>query len=517
MALQNTPTAFRKVRPLPPLLQLYADRNPAIQPFITDFPDFQSIEKQVGLKSASYSAEMRSLLLTTLRAQTGAKATASQAKNLELLKDSNTFSVSCGHQLNLAGGPVYMLYKILTVIKLADILNQKFPQYHFVPIHWLASEDHDLDEVKSVQFFGQKVDFQVDQTGAVGRMNTNGLSTQMEAIRDFPAWMSAAYSGDKTLTEATRVWLRHTFGDRGLLILDADVPELKKAFHDLALRELTQPWVEKKVLEQTGKLEKAGLKSQIHPRPINLFYLTDSERLRLEEKDGKIQTVEGKYSWGKEEAIQHFNKNPQELSPNAAFRPLYSQVLLPDVAFIGGPAEVAYWLQLGTIFEEAKIPMPLLLPRFSAVYLNAGLTKKMEKLGLTPEDLLKEDHELKKEASGISTELALPNLERVYSGLLAFAQQVDPTLVPMAKGELTKVEKMVEGIQKRIVKAAENKNEQQITQILNLVRKLFPEGGLQERSEGWLTFVVNDPDWLNKIYDAIDPLDLRFSILEDRA
>lgn len=515
MAIQTTPIPFHKVKSLPHVLDRYSNRESALLPYITDFPDLQSIEKQIGIKSAVYSLEQRQLLVDAMKKQTGAFATPSQVENLEKLSQPNAFSVSCGHQLNLAGGPVYMLYKILTVIKLSDQLNQQFPQFQFVPVHWLASEDHDLDEVKSVSFFGQKLDFEVNQTGAVGRMKVGNLAEQMEAIKDFPAWMADAYRGDVNLSEATRNWLQTVFGERGLLVLDADDRGLKQSFSHLALRELLEPWVEKQVITQTEKLEKTGLKSQIFPRPINLFYLTDSERLRLEEKDGRIQTVEGKYSWTKDEAIAHFRLYPEELSPNGVFRPLYSQVLLPDIAFIGGPAEVAYWLQLGLVFAEARIPMPLLLPRFSAVYVNIGLVKKMEKLGLKPEDLLKEDHELKKEASGISTETELPNLEKVYSDLLAFAQKVDPTLVPMTKGELTKIEKMVESIQKRIVKTAEQKNEQQIIQILTLVRKLFPEGSLQERSESWLTFLANDPAWPDKVYEVIEPLDLQFQIMLD--
>lgn len=515
MAIQTTSAPFQKVRALPSVLQLYANREPALKPFIADFPELQSIERQLEIKSKSYSSERRLLLAEVLQNQTSDSATGKQTQNLEKLRQMNTFSVSCGHQLNLAGGPVYMLYKILTVIKLTEDLNQAFPQFQFVPIHWLASEDHDLEEIKSVYFFGQKLEFEVNQTGAVGRMKVGNLAEQMAAIKDFPAWMADAYRGDITLSQATRNWLQTTFGEKGLLVLDADDAKLKQSFSALALRELEHPWVEKLVITQTEKLERAGLRSQIFPRPINLFYLTETERLRLEEKQGKIQTVEGKYSWTKEEASLHFSQHPEKLSPNGVFRPLYSQVLLPDVAFIGGPAEVAYWMQLGLVFEEANVPFPLLLPRFSGVYINPGIAKKMEKLGLKPEDLLKEDHELKKEASGISTDLDLPDLEFVYQNLLHLAQQVDPTLVPMAKGELTKIEKMVESIQKRLLKAAEQKSEQQILQTLNLVRKLFPEGGLQERSEGWLTFVANDPAWPEKVYHSIQPLDFQFHIMMD--
>jgi uncharacterized protein YllA (UPF0747 family) len=112
-------------------------------------------------------------------------------------------------------------------------------------------------------------------------------------------------------------------------------------------------------------------------------------------------------------------------------------------------------------------------------------------------------------------EIGLPDLEQIYSALLEWAQKTDPTLVPAGKAELSKMSKIAEAFQKRIQKSAEAKEEQKLKQVSQLWERFFPGGGLQERTESWLSFFVTDPDWLNKVYDAIDPLDFRFHILEE--
>lgn len=434
-----------------------------------------------------------------------------QEKNLESLTDGKTFSVSCGHQLNLAGGPVYVAYKILTVIALAEKLNREFPQYHFVPIHWIATEDHDRDEICAFRYFGNSTKFSLSENGAVGRMSSADLIAQMKQLEGFPSWMAEAYHPETNLTQATRTWLQKVFGEKGLLVIDGDDPEFKKVFFPLAIKELTQPWVERALNEISELLVQKGFKEQIHARPINLFYLKDGERLRLEAIGETIRTTEGEYQWTKEEAIDFFKKNPESLSPNVAFRPLYSQLIMPDVAFIGGPAEISYWLQLGKVFEQAQVPFPILLPRFSGLFINKIQSRKLAKVKLSPEDLFKEWTQLKREL--FVPEGLIPDFEQVFSPMVEWATSVDVTLVAAAKSELTRMRKQAEHLQNRIRKAAEKRNEIQISQITNLFLALFPNGNLQERTESWLSFLLEDPQWLEKVSAQIEPLDMRFQVM----
>lgn len=512
MALQLYSKDFSAIRAFPRLFVDYVENRGELKSFFGFPPEKEHIISQIRLKKDSFSLSKRKVLADAIRAgYPGFTLSPAQTENLAKLTDENTFTISCGHQLNLAGGPMYVAFKILTVLRYCEFLNREFPEYQFVPLHWLANEDHDLDEISAFTFFGQSHHFMMAGTGASGSVSTQGLAEQLRSIRDMPLWMSDAYEACDNLNTATMKWLQDAFGEMGLLVLDARQKSLKESLLPFALSELKEGWVEKEVLKQTERLEASGYKGQLYPRPVNLFYLAEGERLRLERSPEGYQTHDGKYHWKENEALGFFTANPERLSPNVAFRPLYSQLILPDVAFVGGPAEISYWLQLKSVFEKTGTPFPVLIPRFSGMYVSKNQAVKMEKLGLYMADIFREEHELRKEATRL--EWQKPDLNEVYAGLIELCKNTDPTLVPALKAELVKVEKQIEGMEKRIFKAAEQKKENEITQIKNLLGKLFPDGGLQERKESWLSFLAGNPGWLSQVKDCIVPFDFRFCVM----
>jgi hypothetical protein len=514
--LKRNSFSYRRFKAFSQTLISYVENDPQLETFSHGSPNLTAFKAAIERKNAHYPDSVRQKLANHLDVQhAGFRLHDSQKQNLDLLKKANTFSVSCGHQLVLGGGPMYMAFKILSVVKLAENLSAEYPQQNFVPVFWMASEDHDVEEIRSFSFFAQPYSIEIKGEGPVGRISTDGIEEQLSAIKDMPVWMSSAFGQYKTMNEATRAWLQSAFGDRGILILDADSAELKKELLPVLLKELQSDDSEKKVVAASAKLEAMGLKSQIHPRNVNLFYIKNHQRIRLERTETGIQTLDGSQSWTLEEALSHFTAHPEELSPNVCLRPLYSQILLPDVAFIGGPAEIAYWLQLKEVFDGFEVPFPLLVPRFSALYIPVSQGKKMAKLGLRIENLTLDDLAIRKKLVKPENEIWLPDLEQIYSALLEWAQKTDPTLVPAGKAELSKMSKIAEAYQKRIQKSAEAKEEQKLKQVSQLWERFFPGGGLQERTESWLSFFVTDPDWLNKVYGAIDPLDFRFHILEE--
>lgn len=513
ISLQNHPVPFENTGFFSPLFQAYIQGDERLRGLVNHFPDRGAFQLQMDEKARNYPERMRILLQNRLKAQMGDNLSDKQKEHLDSLANARTFSVSCGHQLNLAGGPLYVAYKIWTIIRLAGDLERQFPGYRFVPIHWLATEDHDWEEVAEFRYFGEKYGFQTHAKGAVGRMPAAEIADQLATIRDMPSWMVHTYRQGKTVTGATRLWLQKVFGAAGLLVIDADDADLKRELLPLALQELHQPWIQSAVNRDTQYLESMGFKSQIHAREINLFYLGAGERLRLERNEDTVVTVDGPHAWTLSEAEQYFTQHPEALSPNVAFRPLFSQILLPDVAFIGGPAEVSYWMQLKTVFSQAGCTFPLLIPRFSGLYLTGLQAKKWHKLGLRQEDLFKDLSVLKKDLL-VPAEL-LPDLEKVYAALITYANETDITLVPAVKAELNRMQKQAEGVQKRIQKAAESRHEQQIQQMISLKARLFPGNGLQERTESWLSFYHHDPHWAAKVFSHIQPLDFRFQIMEE--
>lgn len=512
--MKTTAFPYQQFRQFSNTLVSYANHKTDLAAFYEAFPDEKGFQQALNRKETSYNLSIRKTVKEQLdRQHQNLTLHPAQIKNLESFGSGKTFSVSCGHQLVLGGGPAYFAYKILTTVKLAEELAHKYPGYQFVPVFWMASEDHDVEEISAFSFFHQSQKINVTGQGAVGRISTTGIADQLAAIRDFPEPMTAAFQKQPDMKSAFRQWMQHYFGHLGLLVLDADSYELKKEFTPVLLHELESDETQKRIVDTSAALEAAGYKQQIHPRNLNLFYLKNDERIRLERTTEGIRTIDGRFSWTMDHALAHFGAHPEELSPNVCLRPLYSQQLLPDVAFVGGPAEIAYWLQLKSVFDLHQTPFPLLIPRFSALYISSNQYKKMEKLGLDFADLPKDETTLRKQLVKPQSEFQLPDLEKSYHALIDWAQQTDPTLVPAAKAEFSKMHKMAESLVKRIQKAAEAREEQKLKQLTQLWEKFFPNDGLQERAESWLTFQTSDTGWLDKIYTVINPLDFRFQVL----
>lgn len=512
-ALKRTSFAYSDFPVFSRLLSDYAQQKPELLPFLRAFPNADAFAEIQQSRIRTYPATVRAELVAELRRQ-HPHLSEKQARHLRSLEDAQTTSVSCGHQLVIGGGPMYMAYKILTTIKLAEQLSVQTGK-PVVPLFWLASEDHDLEEIRSFRHFGQLYNISVEGSGAVGRLSAQGIREQMEAIPDFPEALKNAYQPQQNLAEATRNWLQDYFGPMGLLILDPDRKNLKQLAWPLWEQELQSASSEAAVLADTAKLTGLGYKAQIHPRNLNLFYLGQQQRIRLEHKGNQIETVEPAWSGSRDEALAHFRQHPEQLSPNVCLRPLYSQVLFPDLAFVGGPAEVAYWMQLRSLFRDREVEFPLLIPRFSANYLSSSLKKKWEKIGLSLQDLKLDEVSLRRKLVQAADWPPLPELEQVYANWLQLAGQTDPTLVPALKAELVRMEKSAEGMEKRIRKAAEHKEEQKVKTMQQVREKLFPNEGLQERSEGWTTWLATDPDWLHKVYTCLEPLEFGFGVLEE--
>jgi bacillithiol biosynthesis cysteine-adding enzyme BshC len=511
--VHHTSFPFSSVPGFSNLLKAYAAEDPRLLPFCAGFPDVKSFQNQARMREANFSEEDRKILTEVLVSQMANAATEAQKKNLALLSGNHTLTVSCGHQLVLGGGPVYMAYKIASTIKLAERAEAVLGQ-PVVPVFWLASEDHDAEEISSFSFLGTSQKFSFAQSGAVGRFSTEGLWEAIQKTPAMPPEMAGAYQ-KPNLSEATRSWLNAYFGQYGLLILDADTPILKKRFWPWFQKELESNASEKHIQATEKELEILGFKSQIFARNLNLFRLTDGGRVRLERSENGIETVDKTHNWNLEEALSHFAANPETLSPNVCLRPLYSQVLLPDIAFVGGPAEIAYWMQLKSLFSAWDVHFPLLIPRFSALYLNPQMASLRIKLGLELAELIKEDGEIRKKLSGFSAPAPLPDLKKAFAQQIEEASRIDITLVPALKAEIHRMEASGLHFQNRLRKAAERRASEKIGQWAKLRNYSFPEGSLQERKEGWLSFVVENPAWLDQLMKIVDPLDFQFCIWEE--
>ena len=502
------------------LLTDYIAGSPALAPFYHRRPELAAFQAQIEEKQAAYSPEARQRLVADLRAQyaeLGSEVPPAVAANLELLARDTTFTVTTGHQLNLFTGPLYFVYKIITAIKLSQDLKAAYPQYDFVPVYWLATEDHDFAEINHFQLFGKTYSWagpgEGHLGGPVGRLPLAGLETEIlsQLPPEVPAAFRDAYTSSATLSEATRRLATSLFGEYGLVCLDADRPALKQALKPLLKQEIEAQLSNQAVQATNAQLTAAGYKPQVYSRPFNLFTISaDNKRERLE--PGALPQAE---------LLALAESEPERFSPNVVLRPVYQELLLPNLAYIGGGAEVAYWFQLKAVFDQLGVPYPIVLPRNSALYVSRANLGKLRKLGLSTLDIFKPLPELKKQVGAqlgqeeVSLAAQQQALAAAYQQVQDLAQRLDPTLVKAIAAEAQKATGALAGLEKRLSKASEAKHETAYSQLTVLKEKLFPEGGLQERTDNVLSVLLNNPDFIGQLLACFEPLALEFAVLEE--
>ncbi|WP_375416833.1 bacillithiol biosynthesis cysteine-adding enzyme BshC [uncultured Hymenobacter sp.] len=512
----------------------YIEQAPALAGFYHRPPTLAAFAEQIAEKKSHYDAASRQRLVAALRAQYESLPPASVPQavqaNLDLLARDTTFTVTTGHQLALFTGPLYFVYKIISAVKLCRELKTTYPDYDFVPVYWLASEDHDFAEINHFQLFGKRYEWQAEQTGGpVGRLPLAGLEAQVlsQLPAEMPASFLAAYREAATLGEATLRLVNALFGELGLVGLDADRPELKQALVPVLEREILHQASNQAVQATNARLEAAGYRPQVYSRPLNLFFLTEEgQRERLEPDAAGADCVQimlrgtGKCHT-QQDLLALARQTPELFSPNVVLRPVYQELLLPNLCYIGGGAEVAYWGQLKEVFALNEVPYPLVLLRNSALYLSRANASKLRKLGLSALDMFKPLPELKKQVGAalgqeeVSLSEAQMQLKAAFDQVAALAQRLDPTLVRTVAAEAQKAAAAVAGLEKRLGKAAEAKHETAYTQLSALKDKLFPDGGLQERTDNVLSVLINNPAFFEQLLAAFEPLALEFTVLEE--
>lgn len=492
----------------------YIDQNESLKDFHNHFPTLENFDKFI--KERSFSKDKRTTLVEVLKKQ---YANLDNAPDFSVLLDEKTFTVTTGHQLNIFTGPLYIIYKIVTTIKLARELKETYPEYNFVPIYWMASEDHDFEEISYFYLDGHKHSWKTTQTGAVGRMNPQELkgllapfSAQFDLFKD-------AYLNNETLADAVRQYMHTLFGAEGLVTLDADDRSLKAEFAEVMRDDIFNQSAADQVRNTSEKLENLGFKTQIQPREINFFFLKDNVRERIIEENGAYLINNSGIRMTKSTVEELIENEPEKFSPNVVLRPLYQEVILPNLAYVGGPSEVPYWLQLKGVFTHYGVDFPALIPRNFGLVISTTIQQKMEKLGVTAAELFNDDVTLRRAfvARQSTNSLSLAEeREHVASLFEQIAQKgvaIDTTLEATVEAAHTRIDKQLAQLEKRLIRGEERNFASSVEQLRNLKEKLFPNGVPQERRANFMDFYLDDPDFIKRLFKAFDPLDFRFNLL----
>lgn len=502
----------------------YLENHKNLKAFYKYKPAITNFEEVIENKQ--FSQDSRDVLVDSLKNQykTGKidlKKNEAVLNAVESLKEQNTFTITTGHQLNLFTGPLYFIYKIASVIKLTQELAILYPDQNFVPIYWMATEDHDLEEINHFFYKGRKYQWKTDQTGAVGRMNLEGLKEVFENFKEefvdystngeeIQKLFSDAYLKHENLTSATRFLANKLFSKYGLVIIDGDDSKLKRLFYPVIKKELLTEFSSEKV-EETNKELAKNYKIQVNPRDINLFYLKDNIRERIVKQNDGYQINDTGLKFSESELLTELDNHPERFSPNVILRPLYQECILPNLAYIGGGGELAYWLQLKTTFEAVKVPFPMLILRNSAKFLDERHKKNFNKLGISLEELFEEKGVLSKKwvVKNASRDLTLTNelleLKQTFKELAKKSKLTDVSLVAHVQALEVLHEKSIKQLSEKLIRAERRKESTAMERIEFLKETLFPKGGLQERKENFsVIYLTEGQKMIEDLIDAFE-------------
>src|SRR2546421_6088920 len=505
------PLAFRQVPHQPKLFLEYLDRFEKVKSFYFHLPVLTAVTRVA--RKLDYPGERRAEVSTILRKQNMALgAGADTLSNLDRL-EKGAVAVVSGQQVGLFSGPAYSVYKALTAIQIAEELARDgIPA---VPVFWMATEDHDLDEVRRATWFdqGKLVRFELRLIGESGRpVGRIPLGAQIESLVEEAAEMLAnqgsdllaqylveSYRPEETYGSAFGKLFARLFAQQGLILMDPLDTGLHKVAaplyqHALAERDALND----KLLQRGRDLDRAGFDAQVKvtSRSTLLFHLANGVRQVIIAIAGKFQA--GEKTWTRDELVHMTHAEPENFSPNALFRPVVQDYLLPTAAYIAGPAEISYFAQSEVVYRHLLGRMPVMLPRAGFTLVEAKAKKLLRRYGLTVEDVWAGSQGLrhKMESRSVPGSLAknfVRNQTQIAKMLAQLGKQIeklDPTLNGTVERARKRIEFHIEKLRRKAGRAQDKKaglisaHEQYLESLLN------PHKGLQERELCLLPFLA---------------------------
>ncbi len=457
--------------------------------------DFFSKENCISFaRKRSFSKESREVLVAQLNQQyQGFQLPEKVNENLRSLQLENSFTVVTGHQICAAGGPLYLIYKIFTSIRITQELNASQSEFHFVPVYWMATEDHDIEEIRHFHWGNEKIELATEFEGVAGELPTEDFLSWLNEKRaegkfneiGLSELFIQAYS-KKNFAEATRYWVNELLGEFGVVCVDGNDSALKALASGLFEKEIQEKFVFSEVSKTNLEIENSGFNPNIQPRNFNLFWLKNESvhvtRKRLDLNNEVFQTSDASQQFTSEELMEIRS----ELSPNVLLRPLYQETILPNIAYIGGPSELGYWLQLKNAFDAAKLQMPLLVHRISMTLVRKRDLEFVSKNELDISELMQEKlHDAQKKMLGSMNVKTFENeigqTRTSFENLKKYISEIDASLVGWLSAEEKRQLDQWNNIEQKMKKAIKSKEEVKFNQLEKFFAFVHPNQIPQER------------------------------------
>ena len=440
-------------------------------------------------------------------------------KNLEAIKTKGVFTITTGHQLCVFGGPQYFIHKIISVLKMVETLKLKFKDFDFVPLFWMASEDHDFQEISSLNIFNKNLSVNKDDGIGVGKLNPEIFKPILESLKDIfkndsrfknlESIFSASLN-QQNWANATRYWISKVFEKENLIVIDADDIKLKKLFIPTFKKELEEQFLYSSVTETNKDLKVCGYEPKINPRALNLFFLGEKKRHRIifENKIFKI----GDRNLNLEEVLSLLKSSPEKFSPNVLMRPLYQEFLLPNLVYVGGPSELVYWTQLKKSFDQTNLNFPLLILRDHFSWMSEKSYKQWKSLGFLDNDLAKAPDTLIKNyilnSNNETLDFNIENelLKKLSLNLLDKANGIESTLIPSVNGSIKGMKSDLDKVKNKFLQALKRKEGLKKNQLNKISNQLHIKGSLTERIDSFIPmYVKKEKDYIKILKSYSEP------------
>jgi bacillithiol biosynthesis cysteine-adding enzyme BshC len=520
------------------LVNDYISGNGTARDYVPYTPNLEGIKK--AIQQRKFSAIQRQTLVSVLENQYHLLGTIKDEKNtaafekvqanIGLLKNDNCFAVTTAHQPNLFTGPLYFFYKIIHVIKLAAELKAQFPENDFVPVYYMGSEDADLAEVGSYNIDGAKHQWKTKQTGAIGRMlvddhllqllqNLEGYWTVKPDGKEALAIIKSAYKKGNTINQSTLQMVHLFFGQYGLVVVQPDDAKLKSLFVEVMQKELTTQFSHI-AIQPTLKSLSENYHVQSEGRAINLFYLKDATRNRIEKTGELFSVVDTNIQFTQAEIIQELQAHPDRFSPNVILRGAYQETIIPSVVFVGGGGELAYWMELKNVFEQAGVDYPVIILRNSFLFINDKQAKQWASLEFNIEALFNSTQAL--EIAFVKTQSVenlvltehIASLTDLYKLIQQDVIKIDSSLGDHALNLSVQAQKKLALLEKKMIRAEKRKQHTSLARIHSIKSELFPDNNLQERVENFSNWVGDFGwSWVEAILNNSNSVDASFTIV----
>ncbi|WP_236979239.1 bacillithiol biosynthesis cysteine-adding enzyme BshC [Membranihabitans maritimus] len=508
----------------------YSSGNKKLEPFYSFFPSQENL-LNAAEKRKNFTVDREVLVAEITRQYKGFTDHEEIFTYISKLKDPNVFTITTAHQPNLLTGPLYFIYKCLSAIKASGEFNKRNSQYETIPILVLGGEDHDFEELNHLRIFGKPIVWEDEQGGAIGRYKTASLQPIIDEIYQIlgdsenaqllKGKIEKAFNGKENYGQSMQHFVHELLGHLGILVVSMDNKAFKKRMIPYFKDDLLNKSSHRIVNEVQESFSEAGFDKQAFVRPINFFYLTKNSRDRIEENNGTYSLVNSDNNWSQDELLHEIETNPENFSPNVILRPIYQEVILPNLAYVGGGGEISYWLERLSQFEELKVFFPMLIRRDSIQLISNKDLEILQEYHFSIEDLFLPDHKLTekylsefgRDEIDISKELqAIDELEKKVQEK---AEVIDQSLVARIGAQFAKFKNDLQGVEKRLKKTEKQSHDRNIKKINRIKSKLFPNNGLQERSDNFMSwYILHGEGFFQLLLEAANPFDTRMKTIE---